>query len=91
MGTLCEFGLRSLNGRALESWLDGANDFKTGMRLAKGRSSTDFDDGGVLPGSDGREPAGECSEFGCEIQSSDRESSQALSIAGCCCLIPMLL
>jgi len=83
-GKLLSLRLRSLNGRLLLSYLGALDCFpevRSGMRLAMLRSCICTEsDGLVLPCREGIDPTGEPSDRGCEIQSSDNESSQALSI-----------
>ena len=82
-GTLLSFKLRSLRGRLILLLcrpLDGLRILGSGRRFDVLRSFHDSEEG-LLCFKDGRERSGEPADRGCEIQSSDKESSQAFSIA----------
>ena len=86
-GMLMSLELRSLSGRLGFSFcldIDCLPTLGSGMRLEVPRLLC-VSDMGLLFGKDGRDPAGdlagEPADRGCDIQSSDNESSQAFSIA----------
>jgi len=77
---LISLKLRSLSGWLLFSLSAVVDCFRIGIRLEEARSLDDAE--AVLCTDAAIEPAGEPSERGCDIQSSDNESSHAFSISG---------